>query len=235
MRKMADLTGNKYGRLTVQGLSGKKGKHNRTYWACVCDCGNKVNVSHDRLTTGQTKSCGCLKVEMATSRIIHYNQEHNQKGENRKFPKCRIRIRQIYRHILDRCYKEDDPQYKNYGARGIAVCEEWKNNFENFYKWSLCTGYKDSLTIDRIDVNGNYCPENCRWASMEAQANNKTNNVRIAYKEKQYTIAEFSKIIGIKTATMWNRYKSGWSVEEMSNPMLYPRRGRRKSIESNVR
>jgi hypothetical protein len=116
--------------------------------------------------------------------------------------------------MKDRCNNPKSDRWEWYGARGISVCEEWKNSYEAFREWALSNGYQGGLTIDRVDVNGNYCPDNCRWITIKDQQNNRRNNHRITVGEETHTIAEWSKITGIRQGTIYARIASGWSAED---------------------
>lgn len=129
----------------------------------------------------------------------------------------RTRIYRIYHHMKDRCYRENDKKYKNYGGRGITICPQWlgENGFMNFYNWAMANGYEENLTIERKDVNGNYCPENCCWIPFKKQMANRTNQNIIKYKGETHYLTEWSEILGIRQDTLWRRiYKSGWGVEK---------------------
>lgn len=194
-----DITGEKFGRLTVIEKTRVKG---RLSWICQCECGNTIIASLTSLQTGNTKSCGCLRKEV-TGKL---NKKHGMR---------RTRLYNIYQKMLIRCRNSNDPKYPIYGGRGIKVCDEWKNNFENFYLWAFENGYSDELTIDRIDVNGDYEPSNCRWVDNKTQANNKRNNRLLVYRGKSHTLAEWADITGIGQANLNNRLnKLNWSVEE---------------------
>lgn len=129
--------------------------------------------------------------------------------------------------MKERCYNKNAPQYKNYGGRGIRVCDEWFNSFTAFRDWAFANGYDDKLSLDRIDVNGNYCPENCRWATQNQQANNKRNTIRLEYNGETHTISEWAAITGLEPRIIYRRLRSGWSVERI---MLTPSDGRNVTI-----
>lgn len=197
--KKLDLTGNRYGRLTVLKENGKRGKN--ILWLCRCDCGNEINAIPYNLKNGHTQSCGCLQKEArAKSHATHH--------------KSKSRLYRIWRHIKSRCLNENVSHYKYYGGRGISICKEWEDSFENFYEWANSNGYQDDLSIDRIDVNGNYEPSNCRWTNATTQANNKTNNRLIEYNGECHTLSEWSSILGIHQLTISKRIDDyGWSVK----------------------
>lgn len=202
MGKIIDLTNQKFGRLKV--LQFAEIKNHKSYWMCKCNCGNVVKVSSWMLKSGHTKSCGCLKIEILKQKTIKANIVHHLTN---------TKLYNIWRSMKKRCYLKTHEAYKDYGGRGITVCNEWKNDFMSFHDWAMNNGYDEKLTLDRIDVNGNYEPNNCRWATWKEQQNNRRDNIHIQYKGKTKTIYEWSEIFNIKYCTLWWRIKNGWSIE----------------------
>ena len=129
--------------------------------------------------------------------------------------KTKKKLYDVWTKMKSRCYDLKAPSYKNYGARGISICYEWKEDFYKFYNWSLDNGYSDDLTIDRIDVNGNYCPENCRWVNMKIQQNNKRNNHLITYNNQTKTMQEWADNFNLNITTISERIKSGCDLEHL--------------------
>ena len=168
MSAKLDLVGRRFGRLTVIEDSGRRTAKKQVIWHCVCDCGNHKYVPTTYLTTGDTSSCGCLFME--TCRLPNTTRHGNASpnGEH-------TRIYESWHQMKKRCNNPKDHNYKNYGGRGITVCDEW-NRYETFRDWALAHDYADDLTLDRIDVNGNYEPSNCRWADAITQGNNRRTN-----------------------------------------------------------
>lgn len=189
-------------------------------WLCECDCGNQIVVTTTHLKSGHTKSCGCYAKEVSV-----------RNGLKKKHGMTKTRIHRIWSQIKTRCFNSKDEHFKDYGGRGITICDEWKNSFESFYEWSMANGYEDNLTIDRIDVNGNYCPENCRWATMKEQNDNKRNTVLLTFEGETRTLGEWSEITGIKYVTLFWRYKAGKTPSEiLSKEKL--KRGKTNGTES---
>jgi len=191
MPKAIDLTAKRFGRLLVKGLHSRS--DGVTRWNCLCDCGKTKIVRHANLGTN-TFSCGCFR--------------NTQNGLSRKHPLWKRWVT-----MLDRCNRPDHHQYRNYGGRGIKVCKRWIS-FPNFLE-DMESSYRRGLTIDRIDVNGDYSPENCRWASPMQQSNNRRDNIRITFNGVTKTIQEWNRLCGFKKWTMYDRHiRSGWSAEK---------------------
>lgn len=197
-RKLYDMTGMRFGRYTVIKRAGSKTTGEST-WLCQCDCGNIHIVRGSRLRNGSSTSCGCYANEIASTHKM-----------------SKTRLHKIWSGMKQRCYNQKNKKYKNYGNRGIIVCDEWLNSFEMFRDWALSHGYADNLTIDRIKTNGNYEPSNCRWADMKTQENNRTNNRVVEYKGKIHTVSEWSEITGIPAKTLYDRltYKK-WTMDDV--------------------
>ena len=160
MRVLKKLYGQKFGRLTAIEPAGYT-KSKRIAWQCRCDCGKEIVVPSDKLISGRTKSCGCFLHDVLVSR--------NKASVKPRNP----RLYRIYYGMMSRCFNKKYDAYKHYGARGITVCDEWAGHFYVFEKWALDNGYDDSLTLDRINNDGNYEPSNCRWTTMKVQSNNR--------------------------------------------------------------
>lgn len=198
-----DLTGKKFGRLTVLEYAGN------LKWKCQCECGTIKIIYGEALRIGATISCGCYQKEIASN--LHNNLIHGKTG---------TRLYYIWHNIKCRCYRKNDKNYKNYGNRGIKMCDEWKNNFQSFYDWATLNGYnpnakRGECTIDRIDNNKGYCPENCRFVNNDIQANNKTNNHYLSYNGKSQTIAQWARELNINVSTLITRVSRGWNDEKV--------------------
>lgn len=188
MGKFIDLTGQKFGRLTVLSRA-ENSKCGRVMWNCICDCGNHAKVSSNRLKQGETKSCGCLRK----------SDTKNYSG------KKELRLYRIWNSMNNRCRPKYDGRYGDYVIRGITVCDEWLHDFQAFYEWAMANGYSDDLTLDRKDNDGNYCPENCRWITRKEQANNTRRNHYVTYNGETHTIAEWATIKEKKYSLLYSR------------------------------
>ncbi len=201
MGKFIDLTGQRFGRLKVIRENGRA-KNGKVLWLCQCDCGKQHTVSGDILRRGEARSCGCYRRENTGQQFRKYTKQVDP------------RIYRIWKLLRRRCYGVNNPKYKNYGARGIVVCPEWMDDFLSFQSWALANGYQNDLSIDRIDVNGPYSPENCRWANNLIQCNNKTDNVFLELHGERHTVSDWARITGIYVSTIWGRLNRGWTIEE---------------------
>lgn len=194
-----DLTGMRFGKLQVIEKTDIR-KNRKIVWKCLCDCGNTAYVPSSDMLSGNTKSCGCGK-----------NEGHPKYGSASI---TQSRLYHIWIGIKDRCGNENNSSFRYYGGRGISVCEEWKHDFATFRDWALSNGYDDKLTIERVDNNGNYCPENCTFATMKQQSNNRRNGAYLSYGGKTHTIAEWSDILGINQQKFRVRLWKGMPFEK---------------------
>lgn len=186
-----NISGKKFGRLTAISYNKDTRK-----WLCRCECGREKEVSYGHLIDGHTKSCGCLNSQMTSER----NYKHGLYG---------TRIYRIYYGILQRCCIERNPAYKDYGGRGIGICDEWKKDFLAFYDWAIANGYSDSLSIDRIDNDKGYSPDNCQWVSQKQQCNNRRCNIMVGSK----TLKQVCEERGLKYHTVYARIRRGERAE----------------------
>lgn len=184
--RLVDLTGQRFGRLTVLSRAPNDGR--RTRWNCRCDCGTEKSVGTEALRCGDTSSCGCLQIEARVGLATH-GQSHTV-------------IHRLWCHMRQRCRNPENPSYAHYGGRGIAVCERW-DVFENFY--ADMGDPPPGMTLDRIDNDGPYSPENCRWADKRTQASNRRFCFRVRYGGEIMTASEFARRVGSKTQTMHMR------------------------------
>lgn len=203
MSGLKDLTGQRFGRLTVirrvEDYISPKGQR-KPRWLCLCDCSKNVTVDGCHLRNGAIQSCGCYNDALKRSRAKH--------GLRKK------RLYNIWCGIKSRCYYEKNNRYSSYGGRGIKMCDEWKNDFSLFANWALKNGYNDTLSIDRIDVNGDYEPNNCRWATNKVQSENRTDNIICEINGKSAALSYWCDFYNKKYVTVYSRLKSGWTIEE---------------------
>lgn len=207
--RLEDLTGQRFGRLTVVRFLNPSERTARQYnWWCKCDCGNEIKANATKLKTGLQQSCGCLKEE--NKYLI---------GEvNRKYKYSNKRLYGIYAAMIARCYDEKNRRYHNYGGRGITVCEEWKSNYDVFAEWAFNNGFdKDAkqgvCTLDRIDVNKGYSPDNCRWISNKEQQFNKRTNKRLTYNGETLTLTEWAEKLNVPKGTFIQGINHGKNIE----------------------
>lgn len=180
-------------------------KRRQYHWLCQCDCGNTSIVRGKSLIQGNTKSCGCLVYESR-------NVKHGMK---------KTRLYRIWSGMKSRCYTPSNPAYNRYGGRGISICQEWKSDFNAFYEWAKNNEYSENLSIDRIDVNGNYDPSNCRWSTPQQQSDNKRNNILITIDGITLDVQQWCDKIGIKRSTVNTRVRMcGWDyVSALTTPV----------------
>lgn len=210
MPKIIDLTGKKFGRLTVIEKSNERSSGS-IKWICTCECGNTVSVVSRDLRNGHTKSCGCIP-----------------KGHKVEHGMSNTRIYNIWSHMRRRCKDKKREDYSRYGGKGITVCNEWES-FSAFYEWAMANGYKDILTIDRIDNEKGYSPENCRWVDIYAQAQNRR---CCLYYEKDgdiKTLAEWCRELELDYHLIYCRIRRGWSFDRaISEPIHIEKRNKIK-------
>lgn len=205
MGKLIDLTGRRFGRLTVLERSGAT-KNKEAKWRCRCDCGMEVIVTSSNLRNGRQVSCGCLRQEKSLNRIQDYNSTHKATRNKRLY--------KIWLGMRNRCENQKHQAYSWYGGRGIKICNEW-GIYEIFERWALSSGYLPTLTIDRINVNGDYTPDNCRWVTRQEQAYNRRDNRRLTFKGESLTITEWAKRLGCSPTCLYYRLDAGWPTEEI--------------------
>jgi hypothetical protein len=242
------LVGSRFGRLTVIGETYRR--YNNTYSVlacqCRCDCGNTSVVTTRNLRSGNTKSCGCgqrkglerywqetPEREAKRQEARRKRREQREKKRAQKVPK----LENVYRHMLWRCYSPKCPGYKYYGGRGIGVCPEWRNSKEAFIRWSLRNGYAEGLSIDRIDNDAGYSPDNCRWTTAKVQNNNRrpsSRTVFVEYQGERKSLRDWSKDprVSVTCTSIYARRKKGWSDEDALFMPPSRKGGRRRKGDS---
>jgi hypothetical protein len=210
--RYVDLTGKRFGKLVAMEHCYDK-ERRITLWKCKCDCGNTVAVRASQLVHGRSKSCGCLRAESN----LEHKTTHGRSGTS---------LYAVWNGMKGRCYNPNNHNYARYGARGICVCDEWKASFEEFYMWAMNNGYEDGMSIDRIDNNGNYCPDNCRWADIKTQNNNRRISLMYTYNGKTQNLSSWCEELGLPYLRTWQRIvQYGYSFEEA---ILLPKNKQRK-------
>lgn len=210
MWNSVDLTGFVFGKLLVIGRYSNN-KRGEARWECMCQCGKTSYPTTNALKSGNSTSCGCTRTE----KLNKFSAKHN----GRRRGKSTDRLYYVWRDIIGRCTDENIPSYANYGARGITVCNEWLNDYSSFRDWAMRNGYDPNApsgecTVDRINNNDGYFPENCRFVSRRIQANNKRNNHFLVVNGERITAAEASEKYGIPYRRLMNRLNRGWTDEE---------------------
>lgn len=188
---------------------GKDPNRDERYYLYKCDCGNVKSIIAYNVQRGATVSCGCYVRTTIPAHFIH-GLSHT-------------RIDHIYKTMIARCYKDrpSNKSYQQYGAKGVTVCDEWRQNKIAFFEWAFTHGYKEDLTLDRIDPDKGYSPDNCRWADYITQNNHRKSNRFVEVDGVSHTIAEWSRISGIKQGTIWYRLSHGWSPKDaVFKPLL---------------
>lgn len=219
MPKAVDMTGFKCGLLTVIRREGTKGR--QAMWLCKCSCGKLFVESGGNLRKGTIKSCGHLRNDRTERQKIAYRTIAKKKhGDSNS------RLYFVWQDMRRRCDYPNDISYENYGGRGIKVCEEWDSDYSAFKEWAMSSGYnpdakRGECTLDRIDPDGDYCPENCRWQSMLKQSNNRRNSYTITHNGETHTAAEWETITGIPKGVIYARYKAGKEPEEILSKNKY--------------
>lgn len=194
-----DMTGERFGRLTVISYAGKA-PNGHSMWECKCSCGSFVKVSGSNLKSGKQVSCGCKRREQAGQlNLIH--------GESKS------RLHSIWCNMITRTENPHGTAYPCYGGKGIAICPEWRNDFSAFKNWAEANGYAEDLTIDRIDNNKGYSPDNCRWVTWKDQFNHRTTCHYLTFRERTQSIAQWAEELGISKSALYQRISAGWSVD----------------------
>lgn len=196
MPRLIDLTGQRFGRLTVIRRDGTN-KNGSATWLCKCDCGNVKVASGRDLTNGDTKSCGCSR------------------RAPRKHGMTKTRLYRIWSDMKNRCQNPNNHAYKDYGGRGITVCKEWSDDFNRFKEWAADSGYREGLTIERIDFDKGYCPDNCTWITLSEQAQNRRMCIFVTINGKTMNLQQWCDELGIDYKLAHNRiHKLGWEPEK---------------------
>jgi len=199
MGRAIDITGQKFGRLTVLFLC-KERKNGHRVWCCQCECGKITFPKGIQLYSGRTQSCGCYGREQVSKR-------------NRTHGGSRTRLYDVWIHMIQRCHNPDNKQYKDYGGRGIYVCERWRMSFAAF--WEDVGDPPEGMQLDRTDNDGGYTPTNWRWATRRTNTNNTRRNRRMEWRGETHTMSEWSRITGIVLQTLYKRMNAGWTKDEM--------------------
>ena len=186
------ILGKKFNKLTVIKICGRD-KYYHKLFLCRCECGNYINCTIHRLINNNTKSCGCLRDEKFLNRIYIHGQSNT-------------RLMNCWYSMKNRCYLIKTKQFKDYGERGITVCDEWINDFMSFKNWAEENGYTDKLSIDRINNNGNYCPDNCKWSTQKEQANNRRSNILVTIEKETLNISQWCKKLNMSDYQFRKRY-----------------------------
>lgn len=200
--RIRNFAGQKVGMLTVLAMLSHTNNGGNVVWACVCECGGFTSRNSGQLASAirskKRSNCGC----------VASNQKHNLTASARK-------LYMVWGAMKARCFRATCKDFKNYGGRGISICDAWRNDFADFYQWAMRTGYKEGVsTIERIDVNGNYCPENCTWIVNERQALNTRKVIFLTANGKTQSLSDWASELGMRPNTIKTRLRLGWMVDD---------------------
>ena len=232
-----DLKGKKFGKLTAIEPLGLN-KHKEMTWRCVCDCGNEhITTSYNLRKEISTQCLECSFKQCAEKNRKYYLTHERPEPSNKvinstKYPLITKRLRETHINMKTRCYNPNSLSYYRYGGRGIKICDEWKDNFLAFALWALDNGYRDDLTIDRIDNDGDYEPSNCHFVTYTEQANNRITSTRLEYNGEVDTMANWSRRLNIPYHFIQYRKDKGICMEDIVNEFNNGARCERKKIEA---
>lgn len=219
MSKFIDITGQRFNNLVVIKRVDNAAR-GCTVWECLCDCGNITKVRGNNLKSGAVKSCGCKRKESKPT------LRHNM---------SKTRLYREWAAMKRRCLTPSCKAYKNYGGRGIKICKKWESSFESFMAWALSNGYSDELTIERIDVNGDYCPENCKWIPANEQQKNRTSCLFIHYNGKNQNLFDWCKEMNLSYKLIHNRiHKLGWTFERAISEPVHVEKRNKKNVRIRI-
>ena len=231
MDTLINLTGQRFGRYTVieraPDYVSPKGKR-CVRWKCQCDCGTVKEVNGNALKTGNVVSCGCYAINERRERMTTHGATRNRKSTH---------LYSVWDGMKERCYNRNKAYYHRYGGRGITMCDEWHYSFEAFQSWAYENGYREDLTIDRIDNDKGYCPENCRWVTIKEQSNNKENNHYLTFRGETKTLMQWSEATGFPFSTLSRRashWKNATAEEILLTPRKIDKNGHRAYVQSKL-
>ena len=205
------MIGKRFGRLLVIGFAYSK---NAAYWDCACDCGGRNTVRAALLRNGTVASCGCGSLEAARANL----KASAIKSRSKYWPHTRT-FKDTRRNMIRRCHDPRDRRYGDYGARGIRVCADWRSSPSSFYDWLILNGWQPGLSVERVNVHGGYCPENCILIPLERQASNTRRNHFVEWNGERKTVSDWARTIGVEVGALQHRFTRGWPVERaMSQP-----------------
>lgn len=218
MKRYTDLAGRRFGRLVVVEPFGRDKNNRAIIWKCRCDCGNVHHARSSSLNAGEVQSCGCLQRDIASQVNLTHGLSDREGYNNR--------IYRIWRNMKQRCSNPNAAKFELYGGRGIKVCDEWLD-YEPFHDWAMASGYRDDLTLERVDRDGRYEPGNCIWASYKTQARNTGQNNLVTYKGETLPLVQWAEKAGIRYSTLRSRiFIYGWSVEKAIETPVRERRAK---------